>query len=454
MTNQTITATRNEQRSLRERHAAVMPEWLSLYYEEPLELLSAKGRTVLGSDGRAYLDCFGGLLATMVGHAIPEITEAIRRQSERILHSSTLYLLSGQVRLAERLAAASGMRDPRVFFVNSGTEAVEAALLIATAHASSNQVLALRGSYHGRSFGTVATTGIRAWSATGFSPLQVTYLHSGYRLRSPFRDLDDARFIDACMDEMRTMIETSTSGRIAGMIVEPVQGAGGFAEPPAGFFARTQEILDDYGIPLISDEVQTAWGRTGRGPFGIHAHGVRPQIMTLAKGIANGLAVGAVVAESEIMHSLPAHSISTAGGNPVAMAAANATLDYIEDHDLIAHADRVGSRLMEGLRAIAAESSGLVAEVRGTGLMIGVEIVVPGTLDPAPELAVAAVERARALGLLIGRGGVYGNVLRVTPPMTITTEEAEHALEVLAEVLRTLGSPVVVAAGSAEGLRP
>jgi len=447
MTNETISAPPTDLRSLRERHAAVMPDWMSLYYDEPLELVSAEGRTVLGSDGRSYLDCFGGLLATMVGHAIPEITEAIRRQSERILHSSTLYLLSGQVRLAERLAAASRMRDPRVFFVNSGTEAVEAALLIATAHASSNQVLALRGSYHGRSFGTVATTGIRAWSATGLSPLQVSYLHSGYRLRSPFRDLDDARFIDACIDEMRTIIETSTSGRIAGMLVEPVQGAGGFAEPPSGFLSRTQEVLDEYGIPLISDEVQTAWGRTGRGPYGIHAHGVVPQIMTLAKGIANGLAVGAVVAESEIMHSLPAHSISTAGGNPVAMAAANATLDYIEDHDLIAHADRVGSRLMEGLRAIAADSSEVVAEVRGAGLMIGVELVAPGATDPAPELAIAAVERARALGLLIGRGGLYGNVLRITPPMTITPEEVERALEILAEVLRSVAETAAADAG-------
>ncbi len=440
-----------ESRTLRERHAAVMPEWLSLYYHEPLELVSGSGRTVHGSDGREYLDCFGGLLATMVGHGIPEITEAIRRQSERILHSSTLYLLSGQVRLAERLASASRMRDPRVFFVNSGTEAVETALLIATAHASSNQVLALRGSYHGRSFGTVATTGIRAWSATGFSPLQVSYLHSGYRLRSPFRELDDARFVDSCIDEMRTIIETSTSGRIAGMLVEPVQGAGGFAEPPAGFFARTKEVLDDYGIPLISDEVQTAWGRTGRGPYGIHSHGVVPQIMTLAKGLANGLAIGAVVAESEIMHSLPAHSISTAGGNPVAMAAANATLDYIEDHDLIAHADRTGVRLREGLRAIAAEIPEVVAEVRGAGLMIGVELVAPGTTEPAPGLAIAAVERARALGLLIGRGGLYGNVLRVTPPMTITAAETERALELLAEALRSVAA---LAIAEATGVRP
>ena len=422
-----------------------MPDWMTLYYEDPLELVSGSGRTVRGSDGRTYLDCFGGLLATMVGHGIPEITEAIQRQSERILHSSTLYLLSGQVRLAERLAAASKMRDPRVFFVNSGSEAVETALLLTTAHASSNQVLALRGSYHGRSFGTVATTGIRAWSATGFSPLQVSYLHSGYRYRSPFRHLDDEAFVAACIDEMRTIIETSTSGRVAAMIVEPVQGAGGFAEPPPGFFRQTQEVLGEYGIPLISDEVQTAWGRTGRSPFGIHAHGVVPEVLTLAKGIANGLAIGAVVAEAEIMHSLPANSISTAGGNPVAMAAANATLAYIEDHDLITHADRVGAQLQEGLRRIAGLAPGVVAEIRGAGLMIGVELVRPGGTEPAPELAVAAVEQARARGLLIGRGGLYGNVLRVTPPMTITVSEADRALELLEETLHSIAETATMA---------
>ncbi|WP_087012237.1 aspartate aminotransferase family protein [Leucobacter sp. 7(1)] len=426
------------QGSLHERHTRVMPDWMSLYYDEPLELLSGAGRTVQGSDGRSYLDCFGGLLATMVGHNIPEITEAIQRQAARILHSSTLYLLSGQVRLAERLAAASRMRDPRVFFVNSGSEAVETALLITTAHASSNQVLALRGSYPGRSFGTVATTGIRAWSATGFSPLQVSYLHSGYRYRSPFRALEDAAFVDACIDEMRTIIETSTSGRIAAMLVEPVQGAGGFAEPPAGFFARTKGVLDEYGIPLISDEVQTAWGRTGRSPYGIHAHGVDAEVLTLAKGIANGLSIGAVVAEAEIMHSLPAHSISTAGGNPIAMAAANATLDYIEDHDLISHADQIGAKLQHGLHDLASRLPALIGEIRGAGLMIGVELIRPGSTDPAPELAVAAVERARKLGLLIGRGGLYGNVLRVTPPMTITAAEAETALELLGETLQTV----------------
>ncbi len=421
-------------RALLDRHRAVMPEWMGLYYDEPMELLSGSGRTVVGSDGVEYLDFFGGLLATMVGHGIPEIVEAIREQAGRILHSSTLYLLSGQVRLAERIAEASRMRDPRVFFVNSGSEAVEAALLFTTARARSNQVLALRGGYHGRTFGTVATTGIRSWSATGFSPVQVSYLHSGYRYRSPFRDLDEAAFVDACVEETRAIIETSTSGPVACLLAEPIQGAGGFAEPPPGFFARTKQVLDEYGIPLVSDEVQSGWGRTGKAFFGMHAHGVLPEAITFAKGLANGLAIGGVVAEAELVHSLPAQSISTAGGNPIATAAANATLDHIRDHDLMRNADEIGRRLQAGLARLAADRRS-IGEVRGSGLMIGIELVEPGGTTASAARALAAVERARSLGLLIGRGGLYGNVLRITPPMTVTAEEADRALELLAAAI-------------------
>ncbi|WP_436697750.1 aspartate aminotransferase family protein [Nocardioides sp. BYT-33-1] len=430
--------------ALLERHRNVMPDWMTLYYDEPLELVSGKGRHVVGGDGRTYLDFFGGLLATMVGHDIEEIGEAIRAQSHRILHSSTLYLIRSQVELAERIAARSGIPDARVFFVNSGSEAVEAALLLMTTRQRSNQVLALRGSYHGRSFGTVATTGIRAWSATSLSPLNVTYVHSGYRYRSPFGHLPDDAFNRACADELRTMIETATSGSVACLLAEPVQGAGGFATPPPGFFRLAKEVLDEYDIPLVSDEVQSGWGRTGKAYFGMHAHDVRPDAITFAKGLANGLAVGGVVTDARTMNCLQANSISTAGGNPVAMSAALAVLDYIEDHDLQRNADLVGGYLRGELEAIAAENP-VVGEVRGMGLMLGVELVRPGSRDVAPEAAVACLEIARRRGLLIGRGGLYGNVLRITPPMSVTREEAREALailrESLAELTAAMGAP-------------
>ncbi|OPG11472.1 aspartate aminotransferase family protein [Microbispora sp. GKU 823] len=430
-------------RPLLERHRAVMPSWMNLYYEDPIELVRGEGRHVFDSEGRRYLDFFGGLLATMVGHDIPEITEAIREQAGRILHTSTLYLVRRQVELAERIAAASGIPDAKVFFVNSGTEAVETALLLATQYRRSNQVLALRGSYHGRSFGTVAATGIRGWSATSLSPLNVTYVHSGYRLRSPFRGLDDAAYVAACKEELRTIIETATAGDVACLIAEPVQGAGGFATPPPSFFMEMKAVLDEYGILFVSDEVQTGFGRTGAACFGIQAFGVRPDAMAFAKGVANGVAMGGVVARGDLMDCLGANSISTAGGNPLACAAAVATLDVIRDRDLQANADRVGARLREGLERISADHD-CVAEVRGMGLMIGVEIVTPGTTRPDPALVARILEKCRSRGLLIGRGGLLGNVLRVTPPMTVTEEEADEALRILADVMDDISARAAV----------
>ncbi|MGW4201007.1 aspartate aminotransferase family protein [Streptomyces sp. NPDC004726] len=424
------------------RHRRVMPSWMHLYYDEPIELVQGSGRRIVDGEGREYLDFFGGLLATMAGHDIPEITEAIAAQTKRLLHSSTLYLIRSQIELAERIAGLSGIPDAKVFFVNSGTEAVETAMLLATQHRRSNQVLALRGSYHGRSFGTVAATGIRGWSATSLSPVHVTYVHSGYRYRSPFGHLGDAGFTAACTDELRTIIETSTSGDVACLLAEPVQGAGGFATPPPGFFAAMKEVLDEYGILLVSDEVQTGWGRTGASFFGIGAHEVTPDAITFAKGLGNGLAVGGVVARPELMDSLTANSISTAGGNPVAMTAGLATLDYLLSHDLQANADKVGERLLTGLRAIAGGCP-LVGDVRGTGLMIGVELVLPGTKTPHTEATTAVLEQAREQGLLIGRGGLLGNVIRVTPPMTVTVDEADEALAVLRDVLTRVSRSVM-----------
>ncbi|MFI2561095.1 aspartate aminotransferase family protein [Nocardia farcinica] len=420
--------------TLHERHNAVMPAWMATYYDDPLELVEGTGRHVTGGDGRTYLDFFGGLLATMVGHDIPEITDALKRQTDRILHSSTLYLIRNQVELAEKIAARAPVDNPKVFFVNSGSEAVETAFLLTTTARRSNQVIALRGSYHGRSFGTVATTGIRGWSASSLSPLQVTYAHSGYKYRSPFGHLPDAEFTAACRDELQTMIETSTSGDIACYIAEPIQGAGGFATPPDDFFREMKTVLDRYQVPFVADEVQSGWGRTGRSYFAIEHYGIRPQAITFAKGLANGIPIGGVVAETELMDCLTANSISTAGGNPIATTTANAVIDYIESHELQANADRVGRILHDGLESIA-RSCPLIGEVRGAGLMIGVELVLPGTRTPAVDLTNTVLAEARASGLLIGKGGLAGNVLRVTPPMTVTETEAHDALAILRDVL-------------------
>ncbi len=418
-----------------ERHRKVLPSWLALYYEDPLELVSGKGCVVTDSEGRDYLDFFGGILTTMTGHSVPEVVEAIREQAGRMLHSSTLYLIRPMVELAEKIAALSTVPDAKVFFVSSGTEANEAALLFCCTARRSNQVLALRNSYHGRSFTAMSVTGNRSWSASSLSPLQVSYLHNGDRQRSPFAHLGDEDFNAACAADLRQVIDTTTAGDVACMIAEPIQGVGGFIVPPDGFFAALKQRLDEYGIPFISDEVQTGWGRTGSHFWGFQAHGITPDLLTFAKGVGNGMAIAGVVGRGDLVDSLQAASISTFGGNPLATTAALANLDYLLSHDLQANAKVVGDFLLEGLRRLA-EGSNMIADVRGKGLMIGVELVEPGTGTPSPRAAGRVLEETRARGLLVGKGGLYGNVLRIAPPLSVSMQQAEEALALLGDALR------------------
>lgn len=422
-------------RELLERHRAVMPNWLALYYAEPIELVRGSGRRVTDAEGREYLDFFAGILTNMIGYDIGEIRDAIRAQLDSgIMHTSTLYLIRRQVELAERIAELSGIPNAKVFFTNSGTEANETALLLATIFRRSNQVLALRNSYHGRAFATLGVTGNRGWSPSSLSPLKVSHVHGGYRYRGPFRNLKDTGYIAACVDDLRDVINTTTGGTIACMIAEPIQGIGGFNVPPDGLFAAFKEVLDEHGILLISDEVQTGWGRTGEHFWGIGAHGVVPDAMTFAKGLGNGLAIGGVIARPDLMDCLAANSISTFGGNPIATAGAAAVLDYLLQHDLQANAAKLGIKVIEGLRVAAARCA-IVGDVRGKGLMIGVELIEPGGIDPSPRAATMVQEATRQRGLLVGKGGLFGNVLRLAPPLTLTDDEADEALEILTQSL-------------------
>ena len=419
------------------RHQAVLPSWLALYYDEPMEIVSAEGCRVTASDGRTYLDFFAGILTNMLGYDVPEVREALDEQLGRgVLHTSTLYLLRGQVELAEKIARLSGIPNAKVFFTTSGTEANEAALLLTTQYRRSNQVIALRNSYHGRAFATVGITGNRGWSASSLSPVHVTYAQSGYRLRSSFRELSDEKYISACVQDLRELLATTTAGDVACMIAEPVQGVGGFAIPPDGLFGAYQEVLDENEILFVSDEVQTGWGRTGDHFWGYEGQGVRPDALTFAKGIGNGVALGGVVARPALMDCLGANSISTFGGNPLATAAANATLDYVLEHDLQKQAAVVGRLLLDGLRESVGDLPA-VAEVRGKGLMIGIEFVLPGTLDPDPAVAAAALEATRERGLLVGKGGLYGNCLRVAPPLTLGEADAREGLRMLTDAVRS-----------------
>jgi 4-aminobutyrate aminotransferase len=417
------------------RHRAVMPAWMPIYYDEPLEIVSGSGRRVTGADGREYLDFFGGVLTNMIGYDIPEISDAVRRQLDTgVVHTSTLYLIRQQVELAEKIARLSGIPDAKVFFTNSGTEANETALLLATTYRRSNQILAVRNSYHGRTYATMGVTGHRSWSASSLNPLNVTFLHSGDRLRGLLAHLDEDAHVDAAVADLREILATSTAGDVAALIAEPIQGVGGFVHGPDGLFGAYRKVLDETGILFISDEVQTGWGRTGEHFWGYQAHGVTPDLLTFAKGIGNGFALAGVVGRAEVIDAVDVVSFSTFGGNPVSAAAGNAVLDYVLNNDLQANAARTGAILHDGLQARAADL-GIVGEVRGKGLMIGIELVEPGTSNPNSYATVRVFEECRRLGLLVGKGGLYGNTLRMGPPLTLTDDEAREGLEILVEAL-------------------
>ncbi|MFR9728178.1 aspartate aminotransferase family protein [Saccharopolyspora sp. MS10] len=424
---------------LAERRAAVLPDWLTTYYQDPIDLERGAGRHVWDAEGNRYLDFFGGILTTMTAHALPEVTAAVSEQAGRILHSSTLYLNRPMIELAERVAELSGVPDPRVFFTASGTEANDTALLLATGYRGSNQVLALRNSYHGRSFSALSITGNRAWSPTSLSPVQTHYVHGSRRRGTPFADLPDEEFRAACTSDLEDVLG-QLHGTVACLIAEPIQGVGGFAVPPDGLFARFKEVLDQHGILWISDEVQTGWGRTGEHFWGWQAHADSgpPDLVTFAKGLGNGLSIGGVVARAEVMNSLRASSLSTFGGSPVTTAGALANLEHLLAHDLQGNARKVGAVLRAELEQVR-ERSPHVADVRGKGLMIGVELVRPDSGEPDPAAATEVLERTRRDGLLIGKGGLDGNVLRIAPPLSLTEREAREGAAIVADALAATG---------------
>lgn len=413
---------------------------MTLYYDDPIALVDGEGRHVVDAEGNRYLDFFGGILTTMTGYRVPRVVEAIQDQAARMLHTSTLYLIEPQIELAERIAELSGIPDAKVFFTNSGSEANDAALMMATQFRSSDQILALRNSYHGKSHSTVAVTGNASWSATALSPFNVTYVHSGYRLRSPFGGLPEDEFVEACVDDLRDLLAVATAGDVAAMIAEPIQGVGGFVVPPDGYFGALKQVLDDHGILFIADEVQTGWGRTGDHFWGHQAHGIVPDLLTFAKGLGNGVAIAGVVGRADVVDCLPANSLSTFGGNPLAATAALANLEVLFEQDLQENARVQGRALQDGLQRLAEEVPE-IAEVRGKGLMIGVEFAARGSLDPLPQVADGALQAARAEGLLVGKGGLHRNVLRIAPPLSITAAEVSEGLGMLDRAIRSATHP-------------
>ncbi|MCL6633263.1 MAG: aspartate aminotransferase family protein [Alicyclobacillus herbarius] len=404
---------------------------VATYYDEPLVFSHGKGCYLFDHAGRQYLDFFGGILTVSVGHAQEQVNAAVIDQIQKLTHVSTLYITEPMVDLAERLARMAPGNLEVSFFTSSGTEANETAIAMARMATGSYEVIALRHSYSGRSALATTLTGQAGWKLGMHGLPGVVHAMNAYCYRCPFGRTPDTCGLE-CAKDLEETIRTATSGRVAALIVEPIQGVGGFITPPDEYLQEVARIVRKYGGLFIADEVQTGFGRTGRA-FGIEHVGVNPDLMTFAKGLANGHPIGATMATREVGDAYKASTISTFGGNPVSMRAALTTLDVIEEQDLTANAQRQGVRLRAGLEELKARYP-MIGDVRGKGLMQGLEFV-RSHKEPAPDLVNRFFAYTKESGLLIGKGGLYGNTVRIAPPLTVSAAQVDDALAVMGEAL-------------------
>jgi 4-aminobutyrate aminotransferase len=403
------------------------------YYSKPLVLDRAEGMYVWDAEGNKYLDFFGGILTVSLGHCHPKVVGAISEQAGRLGHTSTLYQNESLVSFAERMGDLTpierpGGAPPKVFFTNSGTEADETALVTARMFTKSNEVIALRYGYSGRSALAMTLTAHGNWRHWGEGLPGVKHTVQAYCYRCPF-GLTYPNCEVKCAKDLEEKIKTETPNKIAAVLAEPIQGVGGIITPPKEFFPILVDITRRYGGVFISDEVQTGFGRTGKYWNGIEHWGVKPEMMTYAKGAANGMPIGITVARADVADAFTGMTISTFGGNPLTIAAAGATLDVMEEENIPARVERLGARFRAGLDSLM-EKHSLIGEVRGLGLMLGVELVKDRkTKEPAAAATGALLEAAKDEGLLIGKGGLYGNVIRIAPPMTASKRQIDDGIE-------------------------
>ena len=400
------------------------------YYDKPMNLVRGSMQYLTDSTGREYLDFFAGILSVNSGHSNPQVNAAVHAQLDRLQHVSTVYLIEPMIEFARELAELAPGALQKSFFCNSGTEAIDTALLTAKLFTGSEDVIALRHSYHGRSHVAIGVSGQKPWRLPVATMGNVHFTHNAYCYRCAF-GLTYPSCELRCARDLEELLQTTTSGRIAAFIAEPIQGVGGFVTPPPEYFQIVYEIVKRYGGVTIADEVQTGWGRTGQHLFGIQHWNVEPDAMVFAKGLANGFAIGAFITRSEIADSYKGPNISTFGGNPLSMVAAMANVQYIREHDLIGNAERMGRILWDGMMELQAKHP-IVGDVRGKGLMVGVELVRDrASKAPAAEETARVMEHCKDAGVLIGRGGLYSNVLRLTPPLVVNADDVRRALKAL-----------------------
>ncbi|MGB2886184.1 MAG: aspartate aminotransferase family protein [Candidatus Acidiferrales bacterium] len=400
------------------------------YYQKPLVADHASMQYLWDLEGKRYLDFFGGIVTIGVGHCNPKVTSKIKAQVDKLQHTSTLFPNEHIVALAEKLAQITPGKLQKSFFTNSGTEANEAAILLARMVGPSYDVVALRHAYAGSSMLAKAVTAQAPWRKAGVISVGISHAVSPYCYRCPLH----LTFPDcgvACANDVENLIQTGTSGSIAAFIAEPIQGVGGFITPPPEYFKIVFKIVKKYGGLFIADEVQTGFGRTGKKWFGIEHWEVTPDVITCAKSMGNGVPVGATITTAELADKFQGLTISTFGGNPVTSIAARAVIEVIEEENLRENTHVVGGYFRKKLEGLQ-QKYPLIGDVRGMGMMQALELVKDRqTKEPAPEAATQILERARDNGLLLGKGGLYANVIRMAPPMNITKADVDEGIRLL-----------------------
>jgi len=406
---------------------------LVTYYADPIMIVEGHMQWLFDETGRRYLDGIAGIVTVSVGHCHPKVLEAVREQNERLQHTTTIYLNPNIAEFGKKLVSTFS-KDSGLgvcYFTNSGSEANELAMLMARLHTGNFDILALRNAYHGLSNQAMGLTALHSWKYPYPHGFGVKHVKCPDRYRGP-HGYDDPDAGEKYAEEVEDTLRYATSGQVAGFIAEPIQGVGGTVELPDGYLPRVYEMIRAHGGLCISDEVQTGFGRTGTAFWGFENHGVRPDIVTMAKGIGNGAPLACCVARADVAECMSSRlHFNTYGGNPVSMAQGLATLNVLLEDKVQQHAADVGAYLMQGLNDLQSRHE-IVGDVRGQGLMLGVELVTDrASKTPATTETARIHERVKDLGLLIGKGGVFGNVLRIKPPMCIQRADCDFMCEVL-----------------------
>jgi alanine-glyoxylate transaminase / (R)-3-amino-2-methylpropionate-pyruvate transaminase len=400
-------------------------------YKEPLLIVEGHMQWLFDETGRRYLDMFAGIVTVSCGHCHPRVVTAVKEQTETLQHATTIYLHPNFPLLAKKLASKMPPGLDVTYFTNSGSEANDLAVTMARLYTGNADVIAVRNGYHGGSPSALGLTALHTWKYPIPTSIGVHHTVPPDPYRSPFTGTPE-EIASKSVADIRDIIRYSTPGRVAAFIAESIQGVGGATYGAPNYLKEAYAVVREHGGLCIADEVQTGFGRTGEHYWGFEHYGVVPDFVTMAKGIGNGVPLAAVTTRMEIAKVLSQRlHFNTFGGNPVAMAAGLAVLDVIDEAGLQENSRVVGTRLKAGLQRLMA-SHPIVGDVRGKGLLLGVELVRDrGTKEPARQAAADIMEAAREMGVLIGKGGLDGNVLRIKPPMCITAEDADFAVDVL-----------------------